>query len=144
MKTPNQLLKFLAILVGGILGYAVVSSMYEAGRHKSRRAAYDSYLVQMADTMNKKLPMMFDAETRLVKLSAGSGQLTYFFSLPNLTKTNLDLSVLQSRLRENATINYKTNSKLETDRQNNILMKYQYKDKNGDFLFEIAVSPKDF
>ena len=94
--------------------------------------------------MNKKMPMMFDAETRLDKLSAGSGQLTYFFSLPNLTKSNLDLSALQSRLRENVTINYKTNKNLETDRENNILMKYQYKDKTGDFLFEIAVSPKDF
>jgi hypothetical protein len=140
----NPFVKFVVVLIAGILGYAIMGTIHETGRNKSRRAAYDSYLFQMADSMNKKLPMWFDAETRLDKLSAGSGQLTYFFSLPNLTKTNLDLPVLQSRLRENVTINYKTNSNLETDRQNNILMKYQYKDKNGDFLFEIAVSPKDF
>jgi len=94
--------------------------------------------------MNKKLPTMFDAETRLDKVAASPGQFTYFFSLPNLTKDNLDLSILQNRLRENVTSNYRTNYQLEVDRQNNILMKYQYKDKNGDFLFEIAVSPKDF
>lgn len=94
--------------------------------------------------MNKKLPMMFDAETRLDKVAAGSGQIAYFFSFPNQAKENLDLSVLQRGLRENFTSNYRTNSKLEADRANNISMKYQYKDKNGDFLFEIVVSPKDF
>ena len=144
MRKQNSILKILAGLVGGILGYALVSSMYEAGRNKSRVAAYDSHISQEADSMNKKLPMMFDAETRLDKVAAGSGQIIYFFSLPNLAKTNLDLSVLQKSLQENATANYKTNSKLGVDRANNTAMKYQYKDKNGELLFEFSVSPKDF
>ena len=94
--------------------------------------------------MNKELPRMFDAETRLDKVTAVSGRMTYYFSFLNQAKENLALPVLQNKLRESLTANYRTNSGLAMDRKNDISMGYQYKDKNGELLFEIVVSPKDF
>ena len=144
MKKPNQFVKILAILVGGFLGYAAMESLHEAGRQKSRLNAYNSYALREAESLNKELPKMLDSETRLDKVAAGPGQFSYFFTLPNLAKSNLDLSILQSRLQENATANYKTNNQLASSRANNVVLNYQYKDQDGDFLFKFEVSPKNF
>lgn len=141
MKKRNSFLRILAGLVGGIIGYAVVSNMYEAGRNKSR---LDSSLVRAAADINTRLPMMVDSETRMGKAVAGSGKLTYFITLPNQTKSNLDLPALQKVLRQNIIDNYKTNSVMEEVREQNVVLDYQYKDKNAEPIFEIVVSPKDF
>ena len=121
-----------------------MTTIQEAGRNKSQIATQATRLSRDVENMNKKLPMMLDEETRLDRVAADSGQTTYFFCLPNLTKTNLELSVLEKTLYESCVANFKTNSKLAVDRANNASMKYQYKDKNGDFLFEFSVSAKDF
>jgi len=141
MKKKNPILRILAGLVGGILGYALVSNMYEAGRNKSR---LDSSLVRAATEINTHLPMMIDSETRMEKAIAGSGKLTYFITLPNQTKGSSDLSVLRQVLRQNVIANYKTNGVMDEVRKQNVVLDYQYKDKNAEQLFEIVVSPKDF
>jgi hypothetical protein len=134
----------LVLLVGLIAGYAVVTSMREVGSEKSRKAEYSSGLSRAAETMNQKLPRMLDSDTRLDKVSADSGRMNYFICLPNQAKAELDLPVLQEKLRRNIVANYKTNSAMVLERWNNAVLIYQYKDKNGELLFEISVSPKDF
>ena len=144
MKRINPFLKIAVMLIGGIAGCAVMTTIQEAGRNKSHLATQATRLSRDVENMNKKLPMMLDEETRLDRVAADSSQTTYFFCLPNLTKTNLELSILEKTLHESCMANFKTNSKLAVDRANNASMKYQYKDKNGEFLFEFSVSAKDF
>jgi hypothetical protein len=141
MKKQNQLLKFAAVIIGGILGYAIVSSMYEAGRNKSH---LDFALTQIANDMNQKLPQMVDEQTRLDKVTAGSGKLTYFLSLSDSVKSNLDLADFESKLQPKLIQNYKTNSTMDTLREQKVILEYEYKDKNGEIVFETSISPKDF
>jgi hypothetical protein len=118
--------------------------MYEKGREKSQQTSFDTCLSNDVNTLNRKLPMMQDEATRLDKVSAGRGEVEYFLSLPSQSKADLHLPELEETLRKNITVGYKTNSQLEAYCEYNVLMKYEYRDMNGDFLFEIAVSPKDF
>jgi len=142
MKKGNQFWKILAALVGGILGYAVVSSMYEAGRSTS---ATKDFLTRAAIEVNKKLPMPVDAETRLDMVEAGPGNIfTYDYSLPNKSKAEVDIQTLRQSLRLQIIENYKTSGQMKSFRDRNIEVHYKYKDKNGEFAFEIIASPKDF
>ena len=142
--SKHPFIKILAIVVGAIAGYAVVTSMREAGYEKSRQAQYNAALVQGAESLNRKLPTMLDADTRMDKVSTAPGRMNYFLSLPNQVKAELDLPILQEKLRQSIIANYKTNSVMAQERWNNVVLGYQYADKNGDILFEITISPNDF
>jgi hypothetical protein len=49
-------------------------------------------------------------------------------------------------VRQTLLQNYKTSTtvQMQSLRLRQVELDYQYKDKNGDFIFEITVSPKDF
>ncbi|MDR3457576.1 MAG: hypothetical protein P4N60_09035 [Verrucomicrobiae bacterium] len=144
----KSLLKILMGLVGAILGYAIVSAVYEF-RHTQTppdaRLALNARLARVAANMNERLPLLADPETRLDKVTAGPGaQLTYAFTLPNRDKGTLDLPAFEKAIRQNLINNYQTNSSLAELRAAQVKLDYQYKDKNGQFISEIAVTPKDF
>ena len=78
-------------------------------------------------------------------MTAGPGsQLTYAFTLPNKEKSALDLPAFEKNIRQNLINNYKTNSSMDELRTSQVKLDYQYKDKNGDLISEIAITPKDF
>ena len=138
----NALPKILVAIVSAVLGYAIVSGVLEL-RHA--QTPLDARLARVAANMNQQLPMMADADTRLDKVTAGPGaQLTYAFTLPNQEKSGLDLPAFQQSLRQTIINNYKTNSSMDELRASKVKLACQYKDKNGDLIAEIAVTPKDF
>jgi archaellum component FlaG (FlaF/FlaG flagellin family) len=139
----STILKLVVALVScGVVGYILVTSVYGL-RHA--QGTLDARLARVADNMNHQLPIMADPETRLDKVTAGPGsQLTYAFTLPNQSKTNLDLPAFEKSLRQNIINNYKTNSSMDEMRAAKVKLVCQYKDKTGDLIAEIAVTPKDF
>jgi len=138
----NKLPIILMAVIGGILGYAIVTGVYEL-RHA--QTPLDARLARVAANMNEHLPLMADPETRLDKVTAGPGsQLTYAFTLPNQEKSALDLPAFEKTLRQNIISNYKTNSQMDEMRTSKVKLACLYKDKNGDIISEIVVTPKDF
>jgi hypothetical protein len=140
----NTFLRIAATVIAFIVGYAVVSSLFQGGgSHISTR----HYLTMEAEVTNKKLPMMVDADTRIDKVEVGDGTnnvLIYDYTLPRITKNQIDASVLKKILLPNLIQNYKTNSLMQRMRDLGVELDYHYVDKNGDFIFEQPISPKDF
>jgi hypothetical protein len=140
----NTFLRIVATIIGAVIGYAVVSGLFQAGcGHISTRR----YLTLEAEATNKKLPMMVDADTRIDKVEVGDGTnniMIYDYTLPRLTKNQIDASVLQKNLRPQLIANYRTNNLMQRMRDQGVELDYHYVDKNGDFIFEQSVSPKDF
>jgi hypothetical protein len=138
MKKCNPFLKILAVLVGGVLGYAVVASMFGAGRYKS---SVDAQLAHAADELNGKRLSMSDSEIRLDKVTAGPGEkMTYAFTVLNQSKSGMDLLAFQKYARQYIINGNKTN----VLRKLNVTLEYQYKDTNGESIADIIVTPKDF
>lgn len=140
----HPVIKILVMIVGAIVGYAVVTSMRDTGHEKNHQTEFNTALVQAANKLNFKLPVMLDTDTRLDKVSSIPGRMNYFLSLPNQTKAELVLPTLQNKLRQNIIANYKTNVVMAMERLNNVVLNYQYSDKDGELLFDITVSPEDF
>lgn len=140
----NTFLRIVAMIIGAIIGYAVVSGLFQAGHS---HILTKRYLTVAAETANKKLPMMVDADTRLDKVEVGDGTnnvLIYDYTIPNMTKNQIDAPALQKNLLPRLIDNYRTNNVMQRLREENVELDYHYVDKNGDFIFEQAISPKDF
>jgi hypothetical protein len=133
------LIRIVAGAVGAVVGFLAVSALFHGQHAKS----LDQNLRQVATDLNKKLPMMVDDQTRLDQVSAKTGTLIYAYSLPNATKNDLDFSSLAKILKPQMIANYRDNKTMTALRQWNVSLDYQYKDKNGDFMGEILVTPDD-
>ena len=88
---------------------------------------------------------MGDRDTRWDSTGAEPGnKFIYIYTLVNHTKDEMDVPTLEKALRPKIIAGYKTSDQMKSFREHNVELHYQYKDKTGEFVFEIVVSPKDF
>jgi hypothetical protein len=131
----------IATALGGALG----TYGYHALKGTDSVATFDKLMANTAEEFNKTLPMMVDKETRLNTTMAGPGnRFTYSSTLVNYTKEQLDSAKFVALLRPGIIASYKSNDKMRLMREKGTELHYQYSDKNGVFLTDIVVSPKDF
>jgi hypothetical protein len=131
----------LATALGGVLG----TYGYHALTGSNPDASFDRVMMKEADELNKTLPMMLDKETRLNTTMAGPGnRFTYAFTVVNYTKEQLDSARFVALVRPGIVATYKSNDKMRLMRERGTELHYQYSDKNGVFLTDIVVSPRDF
>ena len=139
MNKKVVIITALAAAIGSVMGSFVYRSLVGGS------ATFDKVLVEASSEMNKNLPMMLDKETRLVTTIPSPGNnLTYVNILVNYSAAELDTNKLREVLTPGIIANYKTQAGMERFRKQEVVLHYQYKDKDGNFLFEIVVSPKDF
>lgn len=111
----------------------------------SNNSKFDKAMMTAASELNKSCPIMVDQETRLdntVALPGNSFQ--YNYTLINLTKADINIEEFTAYMEPQITNNVKTNPDLKAYRDNQVTMKYYYKDKNGEFLVQYSVTPKDY
>jgi len=103
----------------------------------------DKILKATSDKMNKTMaPMFIDEETRWDStIPLPNGKLMYLFTLPNYSKNELsDVEIEEVKQSMFLTIKngWKTDPKHNWFRENKIVLKYKYRDKNGNHLFEFT------
>ncbi|MDO3695756.1 hypothetical protein QVZ41_12975 [Wenyingzhuangia sp. chi5] len=87
--------------------------------------------------------MQVDEFTRLDSASAkGVTNFTYYYSLLNLEKSEVDLESVDEIIRPGIIENVTNSPELKIYRDNNITMDYKYYDKNGEFVTLISVTPE--
>ncbi len=136
----NPIIRILSAVIGAVVGFLVVSALF----HEQPAKSLDENLNQVATELNKKLPMMVDDQTRLDQVSVKTGTLVYAYTLPNATKNDLDFSSLAKIIKPKMIANYRDNETMAALRKWSVGLDYQYKDKNGDFIGEVLVTPDDF
>lgn len=101
-------------------------------------------LQQITTEMNKTLPMKVDAETRLDNtqyIAPKTVQYNYTVLAANSDSLVVDLSELKKYLQENSQKLLDTAPEMKLFRENEVTMKYYYKDKNGKHLLDFTVTP---
>lgn len=85
---------------------------------------------------------MVDQETRLDNAVAlPENVFQYNYTLVNMEKASTDASQLENYLKPILINNVKSNPDMKINRDNKTTMGYYYKDKNGEFLFKVLVTP---
>jgi hypothetical protein len=140
MESPDKKKKNIQTVVGmitGALALVLVQHFF------FKAPTYDQVMMEAASEINKSCPMMVDQDTRLdnaVALPANIFQ--YNYTLVNLEKAKTDVSQIENYLTPILINNVKTNPDMKINRDNKTTMGYYYKDRNGEFLFKILVTPE--
>ena len=145
MKTGSKLMIALAVMLAVTVGVTLFSGMFKTPQP---RIPTPEFLSQLAAEADKKLPVLVDADDRIDKVEVGPGNvLIYDYTLPRISKSQLgDLPAVQKSVRQTLVTNYKTSTtvQMQSLRLREVELDYKYRDKNGAFIFEITISPKDF
>lgn len=128
----------LGVVLGLIIAYTVQYFLFKS-------PPIDKIMMETASELNKSCPIMVDAETRLDNaLAMPQNTFQYNYTLVNWVKDSIDLPALEEYIKPNIVNNAKTNPQMKVMRDNNVILNYYYKDKDGVFLFNITVKPADY
>ena len=141
MTKKKVIVSVVVTALGAALGTYAVNRLMD----RNSGQGFDQALVTVADQTNQTLPMMVDKETRLDATMAGTGkQFIYTYTLVNYLKGEIDTAYLRKSLEPSIFGNYRSNPQMKLFRDEHVELHYQYKDKRGEFLLEIVVSPAGF
>jgi len=137
---------FIGIIIGALIG-ATASFIYfkEINQLSQSSSVVDKPLLETANRINQNLPMMIDSETRLdnmTTLDKKTYQCTY--TLVNMEKGKVDTITMKKRLEPLVINAVKTSPDAEYQRKNEMTLVYYYKDKNGNYLFSVIVTPDKY
>lgn len=105
----------------------------------------DKAVLKFSKELNKTCPTMVDAETRLDKVDAlADNSLRFNYTLINRDKDSLAISNLKKFMEPVILNKIKTSPALSRYLNKNLTWIYSYNDKNGDFIFKITYTPKQF
>lgn len=129
-------LKIVIFLVSFAVAYFAVD--YFLSRND---ATPNDMLVGISNEMNKTMPKMIDAETRLDSTSAENSTLNYYYTLVNINKdsTQIDLVEVEETMKSRAQINIDTNEAMKDYRENDISLQYIFLDKEQNKVFDYTV-----
>jgi len=130
-------------LIGSILGIIFFGlSYFLIQQFFFKSPSFDKVMMTAASELNKTCPLMVDQYTRLdnaIALPENSFQ--YNYTLINMDKSEVSIDTAKKYLLPNIINNVKTNPDLKIYRDNKTTMIYNYKDKNGVFIFKFSITP---
>jgi hypothetical protein len=138
-------LKNFIIIIGVLLvtNYILKLFIHEYYSEKpiSTQLTVDDTLKQVADEINKKCPRRIDSITVLDGTTAAFNNTFAYNYTINIDTTKYNVKILESLMTDYWQNNYKTNPAAEDFKRMKTTLLYNYKDKQGNFLFRVEISP---
>lgn len=103
-------------------------------------------MVNAANEINKRLPMLIDSNTRLdrvVPQTTSSRSFIYLFTIMDATSGSISIYDINKSIGRSIVNGVCTSKEMSIFIDNNIKAIYRYKDKDGNVIGDIAVSKKD-
>ena len=133
------------MLIGTVLGIALLGLIiFAVQKFISHKPLIQNMLLEAAAAeANKSCPVMLDEATRLDNVEAlPANTLQYNYTLVTAEKTDFNFEAAKEYIEPGIIENIKTNPALKIYRDNNVTMIYNYKDKNGEVVWKLAVTPE--
>lgn len=134
------------IYIGVIVGIVFFSVSYFGVQQLfSKSASIDKNMMHVASEINKSCPIMVDSETRLDNSIAIPGEVfQYNYTLVNLEKSKADTASIKNYLEHNIINMVKSSPQMQYQRDHKWTLNYYYKDKDGQYLFLIRITPDKY
>ena len=140
-ELKNNKKKITSVVIG-IIAFAV---SYFAVQNFLFKPTFDKQMMEVASLINESCPIMVDSETRLDNsISLPENIFQYNYSLINLEKVDVNTEDMRNFLEPTLTNSVKTTPQMEIQRENKMTINYHYKDKNGEFLLLISITPDKY
>ena len=126
-----------------LIGLAVgIGTMFAVQHFFFGMPSYDKAMMEFASELNKTCPVMVDAATRLDNaIALPPNVFQYNFSVLNLEKATVDTVAMRNAIEPHILSSVKTNPQMQIQRDHKTTLNYYYKDKDGQFLLMISVTP---
>ena len=102
----------------------------------------DKFLLKIANTVNKTMPMMIDSDTRAETTYILPGKnIHYVYTMINYSVNDLtsgDIEDIKNTLLKQQRNLFKSMPEMKFFRDNDVTINYMYKDKNGYFVFDFS------
>ena len=132
--------RFQVIMVV-VIGISVGVSIFI---HLQRSNSVEEKLVQTSKNLNARLPLNVDSDTRWDTTVPGPGRcLTYCYTLINVSKSEIDPGEVTAKIKPKLLLYYRTNPDMKLFRDNRVTVHYLFKDKLGETVTSIEVTPDD-
>lgn len=133
----------LGLVIGTLIG-ATATYIYFNGASQFPTVEKTS-MDKLSNSANQNLPMMIDSETRLDNVMAtDSKTFRYTYTLVNMEQGKVDTTAMKSRAEPYILNSVKTAPELERQRNQGMTFVCYYKDKNGNYLFSIIITPDKY
>ena len=130
-------------VLGSIFGVIAFGVAYFAIQQIFFKApSFDKVLVSTASEINKTCPIMVDEYTRLDNaLALPNNTFQYNYTLINISKTEVNIDTVKKYIEPGIINGIRTSPDLKFFRDNKTTMVYNYRDKNGEFVHKLSVTP---
>lgn len=124
-----------AIVVGTIVTVLIQQFFFKT-------PTLDEAMKKAAKDLNKTCPQMVDQYSRLDSTFVMPGhKFQYNYTLVNLEKSEVNLDTVKKYIEPGIINNVKTNPGLKKLREKKVTFNYCYRDKKGEFVLNIEVTP---
>jgi len=135
--------KKLIGMISGAISFIVFYLLFQQLFFKA--PSIDIVLMKTASELNVSCPVMVDRETRLDNMIAlPANVFQYNYTLISVDKEFVDTIEAKKILEPTITNTIRTSPDLKYFRDNEVTMRYYYKDKDGNYLFAISVTPEQY
>lgn len=138
-KILGGLVVILVIAFAGGIGKIVGKSATESYLAGKDNAAIDTALLHAASEINKTLPMMVDAETRLDSTTGINRTIRYNYTMVNYTVADLDGVSFEKSMKQTLINKVCTTKEMQVFVRNKVPVSFAYYDKKGKQITFITV-----
>lgn len=140
--SPEKIIIIIFVVLGSSLGPTL---FHYADNLLGEKNKVDPAIMASVNTMNKSLPVMIDAETRLDNVLALPGQqFLYNYTLVNYSRNSFDTTLAQTQLRPRMINLYKTSPDLKLFRDYGFKVICTYRYKDGGYAMRITINPEEY
>ena len=136
---PKRLWRYILLIFIVVLIYLLLNHFI------FKPPSFEAQLLKMAARLNENCPMMVDHDTRLDNAMGGPGKyFTYNYTFINHDAAQLNIVDLKQTMIPVLTNYINTSEDMQIFRREKVTLKYNYRDKQGVFLFSITIRPEDY
>jgi hypothetical protein len=137
-KKRNIIIPIIGLIAFGFLFFII---QY----FSSEKPTFEKVMIEYANEINKTCPSKVDEDIRLDNTMAlPNNKFKYNYTLINLEKQNIDSNEIKDLLEPTLINNIKSSPDFKIFRDNKTTLTFNFKDKNGQYVLEINVTPKNY
>ena len=136
-------MKKVIVIIVGIVVFAL--AYYAVQQIFFKEFSFNKVMIEAANQLNESCPIIVDQDTRLDNAVVLPGNIfQYNYTMINSVKNEINIPELENYLEPLLINNVKTNPDFQIYRDNKVTMTYYYKDKYGEAVMKISITPDKY